>query len=472
MKNLLNTNWFSKRKCKISVIIPVLNEGSTIANVIAIAKAHPTVDEVIVVDDHSMDNSIAEAKAAGASVLVSTKIGKGASMCEGLLVSKNDIIVFLDGDIGNYQPDIIEKLVRPLLDDEVDFVKSTFGRQAGRVTELVAKPLLSLLFPDAQRFSQPLSGIIAGHRRFFEKINFENDYGVDIGILLDMIKLGVRIEEVDIGNVKHKMKQWQQLGKMSREVANAILKRAKILQSFSLDSLNTTRLILDQLEYAVKESLTGLKKMVIFDMDNTILMGRFIDKIAEKYNFQKNLLDIVTTNRESFLITLLVARLLKGFDIAKLISAVEEIPIVPDAVEVVAELKKRGYIIGIISDSYEFVVQHIKNKIGADFAIANELEFSNGVATGEVKVLSYFAKTPQSRCNHNFCKSNVMLHLSEKYNIPPDNIIAVGDSEYDICMVKYAGIGIAFCSGNQILNMVADKKIESRTFKPILDFAV
>ena len=456
----------------VSVIIPIINEESTIATAIEIAKTHPDVDEIIVVDDHSVDDSVTRAKSAGASVLTSTKIGKGASMREGLLVSKNNIVLFLDGDIRNYQPDTVEKLVRPLVNDEADFVKSTFDRKAGRITELVAKPLLGLLFPQGLRFSQPLSGIIAGTREFLEKLTFENDYGVDIGILLDMIRLGARIAEVNIGGIDHRMKQWQQLGKMSREVSGAILKRAEVHPAFTLDGLESTKIILDQMEFAVKESLKGLKKMAIFDMDNTILTGRFIDKVAEAYHFKKEMLDVVTNNQESFLITKLIARFLKGLNIAELLSVAEKIPTVPDTTEVVCELKKRGYIVGIISDSYEFVAQYIRDKINADFVIANELEFSNGIATGEVKVLSYFAKTEKSRCNHNFCKSNVMLYLSEKYGIPPDNIIAVGDSEYDICILKYAGIGVAFCSGNQILNSIADRIIDVRSFKPILDFAL
>ena len=456
----------------ISVIIPVLNEENTIASVVELARKSPRVDEVIVVDDHSVDATVARAKMAGASILMSTKIGKGASMRDGLLVSKNEIVVFLDGDIDNYEPDIIEKLVHPLFKNEADFVKSTFEREAGRVTALVGKPLLSLLFPEATRFSQPLSGIIAGKREFLEKIRFENDYGVDIGILLDMIQLGARIAEVNIGRIAHKMKQWQQLGQMSREVAKAILKRAKIRPAFSLDTVATTNVILDQMEFAVKESLKGLSKMALLDLDNTVFIGRFIDKVAEKYNFKKDLLDIVTTNQESYLITKMIARLLKGLNLSQLLSVVEEIPIVPDAAEVISELKRRDYIVGIISDGYEFVAQHVANKIGADFVIANELEFSNSIATGEVKVPSFFVKTQKSKCNHNFCKSNAMFRLSEKYNIPLDNVIAVGDSEYDICMIKFAGIGVAFCSGNQILNLVADKTIETRSLESILDFAL
>jgi glucosyl-3-phosphoglycerate synthase len=455
----------------VSVIIPTLNEEASIAKVIGIAKRCKYVNEVIVVDDHSFDNTVSFAKKAGASVIMSTKLGKGASMLDGLLVSTNDIVAYIDADIENYEHNLIDMLVQPIIEEGYDFVKSTFKRQAGRVTELAAKPLLSLLFPQTLKFSQPLSGMIAGKKSFLEKVDFENDYGVDIGILLDMIKLGAKIKEVNIGAIENKMKQWQQLAPMAREVSKAILKRARLNPDFNLDTLQTTTIILDQMDLAVKESLIGLKKMCIFDMDNTILKGRYIYHVAEKFNFGRELLEIISNNNESYLITKMIAKLLKGLNLAQLIEVAEEMEIVEDAIEVVAELKKREYIIGIISDSYNFVASHIANKIGAHFSIANELEFSKSMATGEVKVLSYFIKTQQSRCNHNFCKSNALIDLSQKYNIPLANIIAIGDSENDICMVRHAGIGIAFCSDNKLLNSIADRVITERKFTPVLDFA-
>lgn len=109
----------------------------------------------------------------------------------------------------------------------MDFTKSTFDREGGRVTELVAKPLLNLLFPDIGDFSQPLSGMMAGKKEFFENIKLETDYGVDIGILLDMICLGAMIEEVNIGEIKNQSQDWKNLSKMAEEVSSAMLKRAK-----------------------------------------------------------------------------------------------------------------------------------------------------------------------------------------------------------------------------------------------------
>ena len=177
----------------ITVIIPALNEEKTIRQVVHLANNSAHVSEVIVVDDKSMDNTVAEARKEGATVITSTKLGKGASMRDGILLAKNEIIVFLDADIISYSKDVVELLTEPIVKDKTDFVKSYFTRQAGRVTELVAKPLLSILYPSFPNFKQPLSGMIAGKKSLFSKIEFEEGYGVDIGILIDMHNLGARI---------------------------------------------------------------------------------------------------------------------------------------------------------------------------------------------------------------------------------------------------------------------------------------
>ncbi len=110
----------------ISVIIQALNEERTIGKVVQFIKEIQSVAEIIVVDDKSIDDTVLVAKDAGASVITSTRVGKGASMLDGLLVTKNEIIVFLDGDIENYPPETIEKLTSPVMKDEADLVKATF----------------------------------------------------------------------------------------------------------------------------------------------------------------------------------------------------------------------------------------------------------------------------------------------------------------------------------------------------------
>lgn len=166
-----------------------------------------------------------------------------------------------------------------------------------------------------------------------------------------------------------------------------------------------------------------------------------------------------------------MARLMKDRSINEILEVVDSIKIVRDAEFVVSELKKKGYILGIISDSYDVVTNHLKNKLGMDFSVANELEFSKSIATGEVKVPSAFLRTQKSKCNHDFCKANVLYQLAEKYKIEIKNIISVGDSENDFCLIKESGTGVSFCSENKYLNYVADKIISEKSFSQILDFA-
>ena len=453
---------------KVSVIVPVLNEEQTIGLVVRLARGSPLVDEVIVVDDVSEDDTVALARAAGASVIFSARRGKGVSMYEGLLVAQNEVVAFLDGDIANYLHDVVERLTQPIIAGEADFVKSTFGRSAGRVTELLAKPLLGLLYPEALRFTQPLSGIIAGRHGFLKRLTFENDYGVDIGLLLDALVGGGRVVEVDIGYISHRMKQWDQLGPMAKEVAAAVLKRARLLPGRPKELPDLTGRVIDEVEHAMRESLSSSTKMVLFDLDNTLFSGRFIDRLAAAHDFGAELTEIVTANRESFLITKLIARLLKGLDYAQLLKVVKSMEFSPGAKETVAELRRRACAVGIVSDGYDFVARQAALELGADFSVANELEFSHAVATGEVKVPSSFARTGRSLCGHNFCKSNVMLSLCAERGIPLENVIAVGDSEYDACMVRYAGLGIAFCPTSDVARLAADRVIENRDLRQIL----
>jgi len=215
---------------RATVIIPAKNEGPTIAKVVQAVKQAQWVDEVIVVDGYSEDNTAEEAREAGAKVVMQSKRGypaKGIAMQDGLRVARNDVIAYVDADIVNMEPNMIEQLLEPIIKGDADFVKGTFERAEGRVTELVAKPLLKMFFPEASSFSQPLSGEIAGRRWVFEQMKFEENWGVDVGILIDVVKMGARIKEIHIGFKDHIMKPLLDLQEMAYQVAEAIIKRAE-----------------------------------------------------------------------------------------------------------------------------------------------------------------------------------------------------------------------------------------------------
>lgn len=452
----------------ITVIIPALNEEKTIGHVVQLAIQSKDVTEVLVIDDKSMDKTVEVARGAGARVITSTKLGKGTSMLEGVSVAKNEILAFLDADIITYPTDIIGLLTEPLLNDEADFVKSYFSRQAGRVTELVAKPLLSILNPSFPSFRQPLSGMIAGKRSLFIQCEFEEGYGVDIGILMDMHSMGARIKEVNIGKVENKMQQLEQLGKMSGEVARTIIKKTKGKDLQTLETYDNILVIREQMEFAIREGLMSLKKVAVFDMDNTLLRASFITTAAEKFGFKRELLDIVTTQSNPFIRTKQIAMLLKGKTIGEILEVVESIEMTRNTREIVKQLKDQGYIVGIISDSYDCITNHLKNKFDFDFTLANELEFSKSVATGEVKIPSFFLADNRSQCKHDYCKLNSLISICEKYGVDLKNTLVIGDSENDVCIIRKAGVGISFCATYPMLDLVADYVIREPDFGLLL----
>lgn len=455
----------------ISVIIPALNEEASIASVVDFAKQDENVTEILVIDDKSVDSTARIAIEHGAKVIESTKLGKGVSMKEGVMFSKNEIIVFLDADINPYPTNTIKLLSDPIISEGFDFVKSTFNRNAGRVTELVAKPLLSMFFPELLKFNQPLSGMIAVRKKLFESITLSDDYGVDIGILIDMYLRNAKIIEVEIGYIENKSKPWQALGKMSKEVAQTIIMKAAQNKNpnFNFEALSVVNEIRSQMEYAIRDQLLMLEKLMIFDMDNTLIKGRFIDICAEKFSFKDKLMEIRFDETDPIIRTKLIAKLLEGRSIQDLLEIVDSIEIVDDAKNIIQEMKNRGYIVGIVSDSYDCITQHIKNKLDMDFALSNELEFSKSICTGEVKLPSFFFSHSKSICKHSLCKTNAVLTLLDKYKIKIENTIAIGDSLNDLCMIKQVGLGISFCTTDDLVRHHADLNINDHSFSLLLD---
>jgi phosphoserine phosphatase SerB len=455
----------------ISVIIPALNEEKTIGNVVQHCVNATGVTEVIVVDDSSTDNTATIAAEKGARVITSKKVGKGISMKEGLMEAKNEIIVFLDADIDPYPEYTIEKLTIPILGNEVDYVKGSFSRNAGRVTTLVAKPLLSIFYPELSKFEQPLSGMIAGKKEYFKRIEFINDYGVDIGILIDMYLMRIRIVEVNIGHIENKSKPLQALGKMSGEVSRAIITKAARFSPNMMDETEIMKLeiINSEMNEVLEDQLSAMRQMVVLDMDNTILRGRFIDAMAAAHGFSDKLEELRRKEKDPVILTKRIGLLLKGRTMEEMLQVVSEIPLVDDVREVVNQLKAKGFMVGIISNSYQLVCGYVKHEIGADFVLANRLEFFDGKATGEVTMPSYFFAPPESICGHSYCKTNAFQYACEKYHVNMENCMAAGDSADDACMVAHAGRGFAFCSSDEGLNSAANTVISEPSFASLLE---
>jgi glucosyl-3-phosphoglycerate synthase len=215
----------------------------------------------------------------------------------------------------------------------------------------------------------------------------------------------------------------------------------------------------------------AMRKMVVFDMDNALLQGRFIDVCAKKYNFKQALDLLRNIDKNSISFTKRVASFLQGKPVQELTRIADDIPLAKDIEEVVKELKERGYLVCIITDSYQVIANRVGNKIGADWCLSYELDHVGGTATGHVRIPAVFNYSEKSSCDHPVCKTNAFRHLCEKFNILMQNTIVIGGSENDLCMIRHAGIGVAFCASSEILTEVARKNITQPLFRELLEVA-
>lgn len=238
----------------VSVALPALNEAATVGPICELIRRELSekielVDELMVLDGGSSDDTALVSEAAGATVVrvpdvlpeVPLVPGKGESLWRSLAVATGDIIVWIDADIKNFDSHFVSNLVAPLvMNPELQFVKGYYERplerdgqlhagEGGRVTELLARPLLAAMFPELSGFIQPLSGEYAGRREVLEQVPFFTGYSVEIGLLIDLLELvGLdALAQVDLGERVHRNRPLEELSPMAYTIARAILQRAE-----------------------------------------------------------------------------------------------------------------------------------------------------------------------------------------------------------------------------------------------------
>ena len=265
---------------RVSVCIAARNEAATIAPILLRIKrelmdAHPLVDELIVMDHDSTDQTAEVAVECGATVIdasgvlpeLGPAVGKGDVLWRSVAASSGDFIVWLDADLGSFTPGYVSGLLEPLLvDDRLALVRSTYrrtlhgeGDEGGRVTELTARPMLKLLFPELAHIRQPLGGEYAIRRDVAMATAFEVDYGVEMGLLIDISRAyGVEsIAQVDLGTRTHRNRPLSELHEQAIQVMRAALSRTPALEvapgAFTRPSLND---IADGLAQAITASMT------------------------------------------------------------------------------------------------------------------------------------------------------------------------------------------------------------------------
>jgi glucosyl-3-phosphoglycerate synthase len=260
----------------ISVCLPARNEAPTIGGIVErvrellvdspAGRGGGLVDEIVVLDDGSTDATAAVARAAGATVVAESTVlpeagpgsGKGNALWKSLHATRGDLVCWLDADLRNFDADSVVKLVEPLLADagtvlvKASYVRSFEGAPTGggRVTELVARPLVSLLFPKLADIVQPLGGEYAARRDALEVLPFVEGWGVELGLLIDVVERFGRdaVAQVDLGTREHRNRPVGELAAQSLAIIATALRRADLMR-FDGPTLELLRYdIADELE--------------------------------------------------------------------------------------------------------------------------------------------------------------------------------------------------------------------------------
>ncbi len=238
----------AKRGRSVSVCLPARDEESTVGEIVSMVRAHLVervglVEEVLVVDDGSTDRTAQRAVEAGARVVASGAVGrdgrgKGQALRRGVTEASGDLVVFLDADVRNFGTHFVVGLLGPLLlRPGTVFVKAFYRRpfhgrsgDGGRVTELLARPLLARLFPRLGGVHQPLAGEAAARRDVLEALAFADGYGVELRMLIDIAEVfGVAsLAQVDLGERVHRNRTLAELAPQAAAVLDVALSRAGV----------------------------------------------------------------------------------------------------------------------------------------------------------------------------------------------------------------------------------------------------
>jgi glucosyl-3-phosphoglycerate synthase len=243
----------AKGEQRVSLVVPARNEAATVGDVItkvrsALVDTVALLDEVVVIDSDSTDDTYAVATDAGATVHRSAEIrpdlgsrpGKGEAMWKSLFVTTGELVVFMDADLVDWDTHFVPGLLGPLLSDPtVELVKGFYERpmvsgdaavpfEGGRVTELVARPLIALLFPELSGLHQPLAGEWAVRRALFESLSVPHEYAVELAALVDTVRSrGLdALAQVDLGVRAHRHQSLRDLTGMATQILAAALARA------------------------------------------------------------------------------------------------------------------------------------------------------------------------------------------------------------------------------------------------------
>jgi phosphoserine phosphatase len=210
-------------------------------------------------------------------------------------------------------------------------------------------------------------------------------------------------------------------------------------------------------------------KLVMFDMDGTLLNGRGIFVIAKKLGFYNELLKYFKNKKDMpfYKKSIEIAMLCKGYRKKDFLSIFNNIPLKENVENIITTLKKKNIKTAIATDSYKFLAEDLKKRLKIDFAFANKIIIDKGIITGEIQINNINLDSDFNGNTYSICKEQILNDLCKDLGISIDDSIAVGDGIVDIGMIKNAGLGIAFNASEKV-NKYAD--IITNDLRKILEY--
>jgi phosphoserine phosphatase len=207
-------------------------------------------------------------------------------------------------------------------------------------------------------------------------------------------------------------------------------------------------------------------KLIVFDMDGTLLDGRTILYLAKEFGFYNEAIELIESDRPKSEVSQMLAHFLKGIHIHDFMEVIHKIPLMNGALETVKAIKKQGYKTAIITDSYDLVAEYFKEKLGINRAIGIKLIVEGERITGKIE-MPLNCPDEGAWDYPSMCKLEIMKGLGRDFGIPLSKIVAIGDNRVDICMIKEAGVGIAFNPKVEELVESADVVIKEKDLRQV-----
>lgn len=297
-----------KQGLTISLALPALNEEQTVGKVITtvqntLMNEVPLLDEIVLMDSNSTDRTREIAEGLGVPIYIhqhtlpqyGARKGKGEALWKSLYCTRGDIIIWIDTDIVNIGPHFVYGLIGPLLlKPELNFIKGFYRRplkvgnkmqagSGGRVTELTARPLLNLFYPELSGIVQPLSGEYGGRRSALEQLPFFSGYGVEIGLLIDMFeKFGLNsIGQVDLLERIHHNQPLESLSKMSFAIIQAVIR--KLEERYSQDLLENVNTTMKLIRYGQERFFLDVEEIAEGERQPMIELPEYREKRGQRH---------------------------------------------------------------------------------------------------------------------------------------------------------------------------------------------